>query len=260
MSGEARLLTKLSKLSAELEAMKRDGLSFVQGPVDPKWFDRLKAAARREEADLRPSSPPRPATESEKPTVPVAPSLENVAARVAACSACGLAATRTSVVPGEGNPKARLMFVGEAPGAEEDKQGRPFVGRAGQLLADMIKAMGLSRDEVFIANVLKCRPPGNRDPLPDEIDLCESFLLEQIALVRPEYICALGRIAAQALLKTKTPIGQLRGTFHDYHGVPLLATYHPAYLLRSPGEKKEAWKDLQMIMKKMGLELPGERK
>jgi DNA polymerase len=162
-------------------------------------------------------------------------------------------------VPGEGNPHARLMFVGEAPGADEDAQGRPFVGRAGQLLDRMIGAMGLARSEVFIANVLKCRPPGNRDPQPQEVTACLPFLQAQLALVRPEVICSLGKHSAHALLGCKDPISRLRGRFFEYRGVPLLPTFHPSYLLRSPEEKRTAWKDLQLVMQRLGLPAPAQR-
>ncbi|HEY6000447.1 MAG TPA: uracil-DNA glycosylase, partial [bacterium] len=185
--------------------------------------------------------------------------LEAVAAAAAACTRCGLHARRTHSVPGEGAPRARLMFVGEAPGADEDAQGRPFVGRAGQLLDKMIAGMGLARGEVFIANVLKCRPPGNRDPEPNEVAVCLPFLHAQIALVRPEVICSLGKFSAQALLGSKEPIGRLRGRFFEYRGVPLLPTFHPSYLLRSPGEKVTAWKDLKLVMERLGLRPPAQR-
>jgi uracil-DNA glycosylase len=167
-------------------------------------------------------------------------------AAVAACEACELHATRTQTVFGVGNPAARWMFIGEAPGVEEDRQGEPFVGRAGQLLTAMIRAVGLRREDVFIANVLKCRPPGNRDPKPAEAARCRAFLERQVALVNPTLVIAVGRIAAQDLLATETPIAKLRGKVHAFgpEGRPLVVTYHPAYLLRSPGEKRKAWQDL----------------
>lgn len=174
--------------------------------------------------------------------------------RVSECTLCNeLAKTRKNVVFGAGNVSAELMFVGEAPGRDEDIQGLPFVGRAGQLLTKMIEAMGLTRQHVFIANVLKCRPPQNRNPLPKEIINCEPYLLEQLELIKPKVICALGTFAAQTLLKKSEPISRLRGRFYDYHGIKLLPTFHPAYLLRSPGEKKKAWADLKMIKKELKL-------
>jgi uracil-DNA glycosylase family 4 len=165
---------------------------------------------------------------------------------VAACQRCELHGTRTQTVFGVGNRQARWMFIGEAPGAEEDRQGEPFVGRAGQLLTSMIRALGLQREDVFIANVLKCRPPGNRDPKPSEAASCRTFLERQVALVNPTLVIAVGRIAAQNLLATETPIAKLRGKVHAFgaRSWPLLVTYHPAYLLRSPSEKRKAWQDL----------------
>lgn len=165
------------------------------------------------------------------------------------CTRCKLHPHRTQIVFGVGDPQADLVFVGEAPGADEDAQGEPFVGRAGQLLTRMIEAMGLSRQEVYICNVLKCRPPNNRTPESDEIASCEPFLIAQLKAIKPRLICALGGIAVSALLKTKTPLSRLRGTFHDYQGIPLLVTYHPAYLLRNPNEKKSAWQDLQLLQR-----------
>ena len=168
------------------------------------------------------------------------------------CTLCGeLAETRKSVVFGAGNVKAKLMFVGEAPGHDEDVQGLPFVGRAGQLLTKIIESIGLTRQQVFIANVLKCRPPGNRPPRPDEILNCEPYLKRQMEILRPKIICALGTFAAQTLLKTGSPISQLRGRFYDYEGSKVLCTYHPAYLLRNPGEKRKVWEDMKMIKKEL---------
>jgi uracil-DNA glycosylase len=168
-------------------------------------------------------------------------------ARVASCTRCGLCNTRTQTVFGVGSQRAQWLIVGEAPGAEEDRQGEPFVGRAGQLLNSMLRAIGLARDEVYIANVLKCRPPGNRDPTPSEAEQCLPYLEQQIALLRPRLMLAVGRIAAQNLLRTSVPVGGLRRRVHRFGAaqVPLVVTYHPAYLLRSPGEKRKAWEDLQ---------------
>jgi DNA polymerase len=155
---------------------------------------------------------------------------------------------------GVGNPSAELVFVGEGPGEDEDLQGEPFVGRAGQLLTKMIEAMGYRRDEIYIANVVKCRPPGNRNPEPDEIEACEPFLRAQLAAIRPKVIVALGKFAAQTLLRDTSPISKLRGKWFSYEGVRLMPTFHPAYLLRSPNEKGKAWEDLQMVMKALGKE------
>jgi DNA polymerase len=166
--------------------------------------------------------------------------------RVAACTRCDLHSTRTQTVFGAGSEAARWMFIGEAPGAEEDRQGEPFVGRAGQLLTSMLKALGFARDDVYICNVLKCRPPGNRDPRPEEARCCREYLERQVELVAPTLIVAIGRIAAQNLLVTDMPLAKLRGAVHALGPArrPVLVTYHPAYLLRSPGEKRKAWQDL----------------
>ena len=180
--------------------------------------------------------------------------LTALAGEVAACTRCDeLARCRTQTVFGVGNPNADLCFVGEAPGADEDAQGEPFVGAAGQLLTRIIGAMGLERRDVYICNVLKCRPPGNRTPEPDEIANCRGFLERQIEMIRPKFICALGAVAAKALLDSALSIGRLRGRFHQYRGIPVLCTYHPAYLLRTPEAKKDVWEDIQILMKEMGL-------
>lgn len=172
--------------------------------------------------------------------------------RVQNCTLCSeLVASRTQTVFGVGDAQAQWLVIGEAPGADEDAQGEPFVGRAGQLLNAMLLAIGLQREQVYIANVLKCRPPNNRDPKPDEAANCEPFLLRQIALLQPRIILAVGRIAAQNLLKTDAPIGKLRGRVHRYGDIPLVVTYHPAYLLRSPGEKRKAWDDLRLAVSTM---------
>ena len=180
---------------------------------------------------------------------------------VAACTRCELHTTRTQTVFGVGNRGARWMFVGEAPGAEEDKQGEPFVGRAGQLLTSMLKALGFRREDVYIANVLKCRPPGNRDPRPEEARACRAYLERQIELVSPTLIVAVGRIAAQNLLATDTPLGRMRGKVHALGARrwPLVVTYHPAYLLRSPGEKRKAWQDLLFARQVFGRIENGEQ-
>jgi len=178
--------------------------------------------------------------------------LDGVREMLGDCRRCPLHRTRHSLVFGEGNPEADLVFVGEAPGADEDAQGRPFVGRAGQLLTKIIVAMGFKREEVYICNILKCRPPGNRNPQPEEIAPCEPFLIRQLEAIRPRVICALGTFAAHTLLKSEAPISVLRGRFHSYQGIPLMPTYHPAYLLRNPGAKKQVWEDVQMIMKTLG--------
>jgi DNA polymerase len=198
------------------------------------------------------------------PPVPAAErtaTLQTLAAEVSVCRRCPeLALHRTQTVFGVGNPQARLMFVGEAPGADEDRQGEPFVGRAGQLLTDMItKGMGLSRGQVYIANIIKCRPPDNRNPSLEECNNCVGYLEQQIAVLRPEFLCLLGLVAAQTLLETTQSLGRLRGRWHAYHGIRTIVTYHPAFLLRSPDFKKQAWEDLQTLMKAMGLPTPKPR-
>ncbi len=172
------------------------------------------------------------------------------------CTRCPLHGGRTTLVFGVGNPRAELMFVGEGPGGEEDRQGEPFVGRAGQLLTRMIGAMGFERRDVYIANVVKCRPPQNRDPEPDEIEACEPFLKAQIAAIGPRVIVALGRFAVQTLLRDGAPISRLRGRWREYQGVRLMPTFHPAYLLRNPADKGKAWQDLQLVMKEFGKSPP----
>jgi uracil-DNA glycosylase family 4 len=173
-------------------------------------------------------------------------SLKAVAKAVDGCTRCPLYRTAKNGVPGEGDPKARLVCVGEAPGANEDSSGRPFVGQAGQLLTKILEAVKLTREEVFITNVIKHRPPGNRNPMPDEIAACSPYLVRQLELIKPKVIIAFGAFAAQTLLETKTPIGKLRGLVHQYHGIPLVVTYHPAALLRNPAWKRPTWEDVKL--------------
>jgi len=175
--------------------------------------------------------------------------LDDVRRELGDCQRCPLHRTRRNLVFGEGNPSADLVFIGEAPGEEEDRQGRPFVGRAGQLLTRIIEAMGLERQDVYICNILKCRPPQNRNPKQEEMETCEPFLIKQIEAIRPKVICALGTFAARRILQTDVPITVLRGKFHEFRGVRVMPTYHPAYLLRNPDAKKQVWEDVQFIMK-----------
>lgn len=177
--------------------------------------------------------------------------LEDVRYRMGDCTRCPLHSGRRTIVFGEGNPEAQLLFVGEGPGEDEDRQGRPFVGRAGQLLTNIIKAMGLRRESVYIANIVKCRPPGNRTPKPEEVSACTPYLLGQIDAIRPRVICALGAVAARFFLQTEAPISALRGKFYTYRNMDLMVTYHPAYLLRNPAAKKQVWEDVQQIMPKL---------
>ncbi|NVM20495.1 MAG: uracil-DNA glycosylase [Desulfobacterales bacterium] len=177
----------------------------------------------------------------------LAEDLEMIRNDLGECRRCKLYKGRRHVVFGEGNPRAKLVLVGEGPGYEEDIQGSPFVGQAGQLLTRILKSINLTRQEVYICNIIKCRPPGNRDPEPDEIAACTPFLRRQIRAIRPKFICALGTFAAQTLLETNTPISNLRGRFHTYEDILLLPTYHPAFLLRNPGKKRDVWMDVQML-------------
>lgn len=174
-----------------------------------------------------------------------AETLDSLNEQICTCMKCPLGKTRTKFVFGVGNPDADVMLIGEAPGADEDRQGEPFVGRAGQLLNKILEAVGLQREEVYICNILKCRPPGNRDPQPPEVEQCEPYLHKQIELVKPKIILALGRIAAQTLLRTGDPLGSLRSQIHDYLGVPMIIVYHPAALLRNPNFKKTMWEDIK---------------
>jgi uracil-DNA glycosylase family 4 len=174
-------------------------------------------------------------------------SLQGLNEQISGCLKCELGQTRTNFVFGVGNPKSPVMFIGEAPGAEEDARGEPFVGRAGQLLNKIIEAVGMKREDVYICNILKCRPPNNRDPLPAEMELCSPYLMKQIELIKPKFIICLGRISAQWLLQTNGTLTSLRGKFHDFQGAKLIVTYHPAALLRNPNWKRPAWDDMKMF-------------
>lgn len=185
--------------------------------------------------------------------------LADIRLELGECRRCSLGEGRTNLVFGVGNPHARLVFVGEAPGRDEDLRGEPFVGEAGQLLTNIIQAMGFERSEVYICNVLKCRPPNNRDPLPAEVEACGSFMLRQVRAIGPQVVVALGRSAAHTLLSTKTPISKLRGQFHDYHGIPLMPTYHPAALLRDASLKRDVWDDMKQVMGLLGKGVPGKK-
>lgn len=239
------ILSKLKSLRLELETLKLHGHKYVEGCLETGWIERLKV--KEQVASKRTG-------EAEKDMG--TESLKSIETKVKSCEKCELSKSRTNIVFGVGNKNARLMFIGEAPGAEEDKQGEPFVGRAGKLLTKMINAMGFERGDVYIANILKCRPPDNRNPLPAEVEKCEAYLVSQIKAIKPEVICSLGAVSSQTLLKTETAISKLRGEFHEYHGTPLLPTYHPAYLLRNPSAKTETWKDLKLVLKKLGMPAP----
>jgi DNA polymerase len=239
--------TLVRQIRTHLEMRGRSGLLGVV--ADKKPADK-KPAARRPEAAAVAAAPP-PAVAEREPQDPARPSgaagLTLVRDELGDCQRCKLAPLRTNLVFGVGNPNADLLFVGEAPGADEDAQGEPFVGKAGQLLTKMIEAMGYRREDVYICNVLKCRPPGNRNPEPDEVAACEPFLKKQLAAIRPRMIVALGKFAVQCLLRDDSPISRLRGNFRSYEGIPLMPTFHPAYLLRDPSKKKLAWHDLKEV-------------
>lgn len=253
-----------------------EGRSSVGEPASAGWRDALRAAESA--AAEPPPRPPRSApfeqqvfaepapAPSSVPSAPAAPGLivgsengERIPGEIGAaadlaqlaelirrCTRCDLYKTATNAVPGEGNPHAGFMCIGEAPGAQEDASGRPFFGQAGQLLTKILQAVNLSREEVFILNVLKHRPPGNRNPLPEEVNACRPYLVRQVELVAPKVILALGTFAAQSLLETKLSIGKLRGSVHRYHGIPVIVTYHPAALLRNPAWKRPTWEDVQL--------------
>ncbi|MBX7255884.1 MAG: uracil-DNA glycosylase [Candidatus Hydrogenedentes bacterium] len=229
-------------LSPEVKALL-ESIGQPEPVEDDLWVSEEQSVETRPQVGLIPGSTPviDPSTIT---------TLEELAAVVSQCTKCGLCAGRKQAVFSDGNPNAELVFVGEAPGAEEDRRGIPFVGAAGQLLTDIIvKGMKIRREDVYICNVIKCRPPDNRDPLPDEKEKCEPYLIRQLELLRPKAICALGRHAAQTLLKTEDSTGKLRGKWHLYHGIPLRVTYHPAYLLRNPADKRKTWDDIQEVMK-----------
>ena len=243
----------------KLESLQRSGVTHL-----PK---RKKVAAASAAAPKKLETPPAPekslqtspsvvksAVPSREPSRLV--QLDVIRQEVAACTMCKpLAAARTQTVFGVGNPNPRICFVGEAPGADEDRLGEPFVGRAGQLLTKIIEACTLKREDVYILNVLKCRPPENRTPLPDEVSNCRGYLDRQLAILKPEYICCLGGTAAQTLLNSDQTIGKLRGQFHEYNGIQVICTYHPSYLLRNPSAKREVWEDMKVLMGKLGIQL-----
>jgi uracil-DNA glycosylase len=223
----------------------------------------LRAASTRDVPAQETAIPPRKLTPTQPEIAPAVAPEDRVAALrairedIGDCTRCALHKGRNKIVFADGSPTARLLFVGEGPGADEDAQGLPFVGRAGQLLNNMIGAMGLRREEVYICNVVKCRPPGNRTPEPEEANTCSPFLFRQIDVVRPEVIVALGATAATYLLGQRQPLAGLRGRIHSFRGTKLIVTYHPAFLLRDPRQKKEAWADLQIAMRELGLKVKG---
>ena len=219
---------------------------------------RLRPAAKGRPGPQRKDPPPDkgPGERNEERKMERQTKLDAIRAEVAACRSCDLCRTRTQTVFGVGDPETRILFVGEGPGADEDRQGEPFVGRAGRLLNDIIKAMGIRREQVYIANVVKCRPPENRVPHPGEVGSCIGFLERQIEIIAPEVIVTLGSVATKALIGVESSLGKLRGRFHTYKGIPLMPTYHPAYLLRNPAEKRKVWEDIQLVMERLGMKVP----
>jgi len=264
-------------LSARVNYYREMGIyDFYRRPVEEGVNVAVEAVASPEVVESIPenislmpkatksASQPASAPATSLPVLPPIDAKDKPAALIALrehigdCTRCRLSKGRTKLVFGVGNPDADIMFVGEGPGADEDAQGEPFVGRAGQLLNNMISAMGIRREDVYIANVVKCRPPNNRAPEKDETDTCSPFLMQQIDIVKPKVIVALGATAAKNLLAMNDSMGALRGRWYDFRGTKLVVTYHPAYLLRDPRQKKETWKDLQMVMKFLGLKPPAK--
>ena len=251
-----------------LQYLKEQGITHV--PSSGKKFAKRPPASRPTPAAPA-TPPPAPAKAPAKPPreqfaarVPAKPpkggkdTLESIAAEIAACQLCPLATTRKHVVPGQGALQPDVMFVGEGPGADEDEQGLAFVGRAGQLLTKMIVAMGYTREQVFIGNIVKCRPPGNRVPTPDEMEGCIPYLKRQIAVIQPKLIVCLGATAARGLVNETMPIGKARGSWREFEGIPVMLTFHPAYLLRDPRQKAPCWADLKAVLARLGKTPPGK--
>ncbi len=238
-------------VKARLEDLKRAGVTHLKKGV----FTPMSKQPSRQAAPE--SSPKSSQTDQLNLTVEAAGAeLAKIQARVAKCRRCEeLAEARTQTVFGDGNPRARLVFLGEAPGADEDRQGVPFVGRAGKLLDKILEACTLRREDIYILNILKCRPPGNRNPAPSEASNCREYLDAQLAVIQPEFICCMGAVATKNLLAVETPIGKMRGAFHSYNGIRVLCTYHPAYLLRNPAAKRDTWEDMKLLMGEMGIKL-----
>jgi len=229
--------------SKTVSLIKHAANNQLENGLEEMIVDLVNVAKKR--ARLKPTRPT-----IKKPRIVQYNSLGEHKKAIGRCTKCSLGKTRTKFVYGVGNPNAEVMFVGEAPGRDEDLKGEPFVGRAGQLLDKILEAINFKREDIFIANMLKCRPPNNRDPQPEEMAVCFPYLAEQIRLIQPKIICALGRIAAQALLQTTTPLGRLRKQWHDFNGILFMVTYHPAALLRFQSYKKDTWEDVQMLRAK----------
>ena len=245
-SDSEELAALTTTLKRHLERRQRAGLHYLPKalPVQPQAMISGEIPKAMSDADLK--------RVAELQVKLPAESLEDLRQAIGDCQRCKLCSGRTNLVFGVGNPHAKLMFVGEGPGRDEDLKGEPFVGRAGQLLTDIItKGMGLKREDVYICNVVKCRPPDNRNPEPDEVAACEPFLKKQIDIIRPDIIVGLGKFAVQTLLNSKAPISKLRGVWASYHGIKLMPTFHPAYLLRNPADKKLVWEDIKQVIKVM---------
>jgi len=264
-NARAQLGKVIDGLRTHLLLQKDEGAQRLE--VHPRQMAGLRASPRRPAArPSRPATPPaRPEpARSPSPAAAAAAStasdtgqaLADIAARVAGCTRCPLCQSRTRTVPGQGHEHPEIAFVGEGPGADEDRTGLAFVGRAGQLLTRIIEAMGLTRDQVWIGNIVKCRPPGNRTPLPDEMEACLPYLKEQIALLKPRIIVCLGATAVKGLLQASAGITKLRGTWMSFEGTDVMPTYHPAYLLRNPAGKREVWEDMQAVLARLGREPP----
>jgi uracil-DNA glycosylase len=245
-------------LNAEAAVAVEEPVAALVAEAEQDESQRLQTETFLEDQPIPPRKPfpAAPDVAAAVPAADRAAALQMIRDEIGDCTRCALHTGRNKLVFGDGDANARLMFVGEGPGADEDAQGLPFVGKAGQLLNNMISAMGLKREEVYIANVVKCRPPGNRTPEPEEANTCSPFLFRQIDVVRPQVLVALGATAATYLLGHRQPLAGLRGRVHPFRGMQLIVTYHPAYLLRDPRQKKEAWADLQIAMRELGLQAP----
>src|SRR5580700_1545440 len=261
MPTDKLLLDSMRDYIAQIREEGMDGLPMSARPVAPaRDATRRSAIVNPPEPIAAPSAPAAARVElfSKYPGLEKTEDLAALREFIGECTRCKLHRGRTNLVFGVGDPNADLMFIGEGPGADEDAKGEPFVGRAGQLLTDIIeRGMGMQRSEVYICNVVKCRPPGNRNPEPDEVEACEPFLFRQIEIVKPRVIVGLGTFAVQSVLKIKTPISKLRGNWHEVRGIKMMPTFHPAYLLRNPGDKRLVWSDIQEVMRTLGRPVPG---
>jgi uracil-DNA glycosylase family 4 len=262
MATDKLLLDSMRDYLAQIREEGMDGLPMKDRPIAAVRDNARRSTVVDKAAPTAPTTAPPSVSSVELfakyPGLDKTDNLDALRAFIGDCTRCKLHGGRTNLVFGVGDPKAELMFVGEGPGADEDAKGEPFVGRAGQLLTDIIeRGMGMQRSEVYICNVVKCRPPGNRNPEPDEVEACEPFLFRQIEIVKPRVIVGLGTFAVQSVLKVKTPISKLRGNWHEVRGIKMMPTFHPAYLLRNPSDKRLVWSDIQEVMKSLGRPIPG---